>query len=323
MTLSIAVCLVVGGQRRQQVIVEQEKAASDMTAYMQKKYECSGVANTTNAFVNKAGLTNCGGDLAVKASLKIATVNDIYYNYCSMTGWGVQGCTIPLTGRVYVCMQGTTVYRRVYNIIYYYSCQDMYNTIRHELLHLVYFGLTPSQQQSVVAKLAKYESIYADQLAGYKLSDRDDELFVRVGADGRQVDDIELIDLYAKVSSAYKTQKQKYYGSLADTSDSYSKKYKELSDKYSVLLAISVIVLIVNLTLLIYVGSKLKSFNKDKKSKKRAVNYDAVNNEFEDIDLEHLRSRIENMNEVKHINIKEEFDEFKKKCGLVDTDDEE
>lgn len=247
----------------EKVSYERENVSDDWLYYAGKKRECTGKANTTSALVNGAGLTDCGGDLAVEAKLKIVSLSDIYHNYCNMGfGVAVYGCTIPLTRQVYVCMPGTTLYdrRNTYVSRYFiqyeyisYACNDVSisNTIRHELLHLVYFDLSESERATVNSKLAKYEPQYASEIEPYSSSERAGELFVRVGADERKVDDMQLVDLYSKVSAAYTAQKQEYYKSLENVADEYLEKYKDLSGGYSALRVLVIILLVANIVALV------------------------------------------------------------------------
>lgn len=329
---------------------EREKASEDRSNYTTRKLECSGTANTTSSFVNSAGLTDCGGDLAVEAKLKIVSLYDIYHNYCNMGfGVAVYGCTIPLTRQVYVCMPGTTLYdrRNTYVSRYFiqyeyisYACNDVSisNTIRHELLHLIYSDLSSADQERIYAKLSSYEPMYASQLSGYSSYNRDDELFVRVGADGRHVDDIELVDLYSQVSAAYTAQKQQYYGALVGAADKYVKKYDDLSNKYSVLLAIVIILLIINASFLIYLVSAMKNMNtKNMRKRREDVVKEAYRNYVEsanrkessdyydtddvELDIDSLKRQIDEMGHEPKRNVKKEFDEFKRKYGIIDIDE--
>ena len=327
---------------------EREKASEDRSNYTTRKLECSGTANTTSSFVNSAGLTNCGGKLAVEASLKLTSLNDVNYKYCNTTfERRAYGCANPLTRKVYVCAPGSTFYERryAYSTRYwaYYdvnsiSCDEATskNTIRHELLHLIYSDLSSEDRARVYAKLSTYEPIYASQLSGYSSYDRDDELFVRVGADGRHVDDIELVDLYSQVSATYSAQKYDYYGSLASTSDKYVKKYDDLSNKYSVLLAIVIILLIINACLLIYLVSVMKNMNTKNMRKRREDVVKEVHRNYvesanrkessdyydtDDAELDSLKRRIDEMGHGSKRNTKKEFEEFKRKYGITDIDE--
>ena len=160
----------------------KESVSNDRLYYAGKKRECAGKANTTNALVNGAGLTDCGGDLAVEAKLKIVSLSDIYHHYCNLGfGVAVYGCAVPLTRQVYVCKPGTTLYDRRNTYVSYYYIQYKYisyarsdvrisNTIRHELLHLVYLDLTETERATVNSKLAKYEPQYASEIEPYPCS---------------------------------------------------------------------------------------------------------------------------------------------------------
>ena len=318
---------------------EREKASEDRSNYTTRKLECSGTANTTSSFVNSAGLTNCGGELAIE-TLQIKSLYDIYHTYCNQ-GFGVAiyGCAYPQTRTVYVCSPGTTLYdrRNTYISYYYiryqyisYACNDIdpKNTIRHELLHLVYADLSSEDQERIYAKLSSYEPMYASQLSGYSSYDRDDELFVRVGADGRHVDDIELVDLYSQVSAAYSAQKYDYYESLASTSDKYVKKYDDLSNKYSALLVTVIILLTINVCFLVYLVSTMKNMNaKNMRKRREDVVKEARRNYVEsanrkessdyydtdDAELDSLKRRIDEMGNGPKRNTKKEFEEFKRK----------
>lgn len=263
MTIGAFLSLTNINSQLEKISYEKESVSDDWLYYAGKKRECTGKANTTNALVNDAGLTDCGGDLAVDAKLKIVSLSDIYHNYCNVGfGVAVYGCTIPLTRQVYVCMPGTTLYdrRNTYVSRYFiqyeyisYACNDVSisNTIRHELLHLVYFDLSESERATVNSKLAKYEPQYASEIEPYSSSERAGELFVRVGADERKVDDMQLVDLYSKVSAAYTAQKQEYYKSLENVADEYLEKYEDLSGGYSALRASVIIFLIINIIALV------------------------------------------------------------------------
>ena len=246
-----------------------------------------------------------------------------------------------------MCAPGSTFYERryAYSTRYwaYYdvnsiSCDEATskNTIRHELLHLIYSDLSSEDRARVYAKLSTYEPIYASQLSGYSSYDRDDELFVRVGADGRHVDDIELVDLYSQVSATYSAQKYDYYGSLASTSDKYVKKYDDLSNKYSVLLAIVIILLIINACLLIYLVSVMKNMNTKNMRKRREDVVKEVHRNYvesanrkessdyydtDDAELDSLKRRIDEMGHGSKRNTKKEFEEFKRKYGITDIDE--
>ncbi len=268
-TLAIAGCIFASSAtcvQQEDVATERDKAAYDRKAYTAKKYECSGTANTTNSYVNNAGLTDCGGEMAVSSNLTMESLYDIYHNYCNKGfGIAVYGCTIPAIRKIYVCAPGTTLYDRQNTYAIRYACNDVDigNTIRHELLHLVYLDLSTAEQEQVSSKLSKYKTEYASQLLVYSESQRDDELFVRVGADGRQVDDIEIVDLYSKVSSVYVAQKQEYYGRLLSAADEYYDKYDELYNKYSTQRAILIIIAIINAVVLIIVVVSKDSYRNE------------------------------------------------------------
>lgn len=337
------------------IIFQQNEAASesknisqDRITYIEKKYECSGTAKTNISYVNSAGLTNCGGDLATQ-SLHFKTLYDIYHTYCGR-GFGVAvfGCAYTQNKTVYVCIPGTTLYdrRNTYVSYYYiryqyisYACDDLdpKNTIRHELLHLVYSDLSTSDQARVSAKLSSYEPEYASQLSGYSSYERGDELFVRVGADGRKVDDIELVDLYSKVTSAYTEQKQRYYGSLVSETDKYIKKYEDLSNGYSVLIVITIMLVVADVCYLFYISSALKKMddhnlkNRSRQTVKeasrdfekmmsRAPSSDHF--DFEDAELYDLKRQIDEMGKEPKRDTKKEFEEFKKKYGIIDIDED-
>ena len=344
--LVVVIAGLVGGfcyanSRLETVTAEHDKAVSDKEYYTSKRYECSGTANTTSSTVNSASLTDCGGDMAVQ-SLKFKSLSDIYHNYCYM-GFGahVYGCTNPITKTVYVCAPGTSVYDKkfAYSTWYYnyyrvtsYSCSlsQSHNTIRHELLHLVYADLSFSEKSKVDNALAPYKSMYASELSLYPATQQDDELFVRVGADGRRVNDIELVDLYSKVSSVYTAQKQSYYRELASTADGYIDKYKGLRDEYSFFCAIAIIFIILNIGFLIAVmASRYKV-----KSKKSIFDEDEYEDDDEDLlemddydpdddYLDYLQQRIDEMNQKNSKNTAREFEEFKQKYGIIDVEDDE
>ena len=281
MTIGAFLSLTNINSQLEKISYEKESVSDDWLYYAGKKRECAGKANTTSALVNGAGLTDCGGDLAVEAKLKIVSLSDIYYNYCNMGfGVAVYGCTIPLTRQVYVCMPGTTLYdrRNTYVSRYFiqyeyisYACNDVSisNTIRHELLHLVYFDLSESERATVNSKLARYEPQYASEIELYSSSERAGELFVRVGADERKVDDIQLVDLYSKVSAAYTAQKQEYYKSLENVADEYLEKYEDLSGGYSALRASVIIFLIINIVTLVALAFSSRNHSGDTAKKNR------------------------------------------------------
>lgn len=343
--LSASLAFLIAQQNT--VAQEHDAALQDRAAYADKKFECYGSARTNNSTVNNAGLSSCGGELAVE-TLQFKSLYDIYHTYCNQ-GFGVAiyGCAYPQIRTVYVCSPGTTLYdrRNTYVSYYYiryqyisYACNDVdpKNTIRHELLHLVYADLSNEDQARVYTKLSSYEPMYASQLSGYSSYDRDDELFVRVGADGRHVDDIELVDLYSQVSATYSAQKYDYYGSLASTSDKYVKKYDDLSNKYSALLVIVIILLIINACFLIYLVSAMRNMNTKNMRKRREDvvkeahrNYVESSNRKEssdyyntdDAELDSLKRQIDEMGHEPKRNMKKEFDEFKRKYGIIDVDE--
>ena len=353
--------LIYMNTREKEVLSERDKAISDKKTYIAKKNECSGRISTTSSVVNNSNLTDCGAQMAID-SLSFRSLYDIYHNNCN-SGFGVAvyGCAYPSIKKVYVCTPGTTLYDRrntyvSWYYIYYqyisYSCSysNAQNTIRHELLHLVYADLSYADQQRVSAKLSNYETMYANQLAGYSAAQRDDELFVRVGADGRHVDDIELIDLYSKVSAAYTAQKQSYYGELASMADKYIDKYNNLSGQYTVWCIIFVVLIVINIIFLIYVAYTAKKNKGDKKKAKKSANdvislyrqnhqktrpKSVLDRDFsqEDVDLEYLQKQIDDMGKPTKAKPKakkktvdelaEEFEYFKKKYGIIDVEDDE
>lgn len=279
MIVVFASCLGIVINQRQEAIAKRDEAQSDYREYSAKKLECNGYASTTNKLVNSAGLTDCGGDIAVDARLTVTSLYNIYHNYC-YSGFGVRvyGCYLPSTGRIYVCNPGSTLYDRKwinwYSYYYIkYACNDtnISNVIRHELLHVVYDGLTYADKINVDAKLAKYENAYWGQISSYSSDQRNGELFVRVGADGRHVDDIELIDLYSKVSRAYVAQKQNYYGNLMATADRYVDKYSELNRNYTVLMVVLIASIGVTVIVLAVVASKSRKKHSEKKEAQRSI----------------------------------------------------
>jgi len=279
-TLAAILVALTGGlglvvNQRAEAAAKRDEALADYKEYSAKKLECTGFANTTNSLVNSSGLTDCGGDLAVDAQLTVTSLYNIYHNYC-YSGFGarVYGCYQPSTGRIYVCKPGTTLYdtkwRNWYSYYYVkYACNDanISNVIRHELLHVVYENLTYAEKTNVDAKLAVYKSQYSSQLSPYNYNERNGELFVRVGADGRQIDDIELVDLYSKVSRAYVAKKQSYYGSQMATADRYVNKYTELNRNYTIIMIVLIAMIGVNaiaITVAAVKGSKKKSYARER-----------------------------------------------------------
>lgn len=317
---------------KEEVSEERDRLSMEHATYLAKRDECSGLAQTNNSILNNAGLSSCGGELAT-AHLTFKSLQDINTIYCGRQG--VVGCAIPLTRSVYVCIPGTTYSETIWPYIYTSTCDDYYKTIRHELLHLVYFDLTPAERLSVAKKLSPYKSAYIGELSGYSSTEHDSELFVRVGADGRPVDDIELIDLYSKVTATYLGQKEKYYGSLADTTSDYVIKYERLSKKYSSVIAIFVILIIMDIVFLVYcvissrnnVGQKhLKSWSSSEKthsqtSKREVYRRPSSYYDSEDAELESLRKSIDEMGQKAERSSKKEFEEFKKKYGIIDIED--
>lgn len=274
--------LIYTNSRQRTVLSERDKAKADKEYYLSKMEECSGYANTTNYVVNTANLTNCGGSLAVNR-LYVAPLSNIYNNYCR-DGFGsaVYGCAYKYSKTVYVCKPGTSVYDKKYAYstryyIYYrtfsYSCSEAQarNTIRHELLHLVYADLSSAERANVNAKLSSYRYLYSSQLAVYPSNERDEELFVRVGADGRYVDDIELIELYSKVSAVYTPQKRSYYNGLAEEADNDINKYTSMSNKYTAISATSTASMAFTASALVYVIAKRSTKTNKKKTRKKSI----------------------------------------------------
>ena len=314
---------------------EIETIALDNSNYKEKKDECSGITQTTSSVVNNAGLSDCGIKLAVE-TLQFKSLYEIYHTYCNQGfGMAVYGCAYPLTKSVYVCSPGTTLYdqRNTYVSRYYiqyqyisYACndKDIGNTIRHELLHLVYSALSESEQLRVKGMLSSYEAMYANAISSYGLSERDDELFVRVGADGRYIDDIELVDLYAKVSSAYIDQKKEYYGSLVKMTDNYLEKYNNISDDYSTLRVIIVILIIINGCFLIISIILMSKKTNEKKPKDKNSDGLFSKKMWADSDSRQNANKNGRTNNQRSKNgVQKEFDEFKRRYGVVDIDDED
>lgn len=242
----LVVILLAVGQRIEETraMVSEEKAAviEQKTEYQEKQVECSGGAAADIAAVNKAGVSYCGGEIAMASELEVRPLEDIYFRLCNM-GFdkAVEGCMYPETGKIYVCKQGTSVYNRqvtgvtdyyIYYDIMSYSCDDMNNVIRHELLHVVYNDLDMLAQYNAVKKIESYRAQYTDELALYASHERDEELFVRVGADGRAVKDIELVDMYARVNEEYVAQKEAHYAARVAESDEYIEKYEDILEGY-------------------------------------------------------------------------------------------
>lgn len=333
MIISLSVSLTFLISQQNKAIREHDSALQDRIAYTDKKFECYGSARTNNSIVNNAGLSSCGGELAIK-SLHFLPLQ----NVVQMCGKGKIALGCVVFGTAYVCSPGST-YNYWINRYYYYQyvCNDYYNTIRHELLHLVYSELSGYEQQIVQAKLSDYKAQYASQLAEYSADQQDDELFVRVGADGRRVDDIELIDLYSQVSSTYTAQKYDYYVSLASTSDKYVKKYNELSNSYSALLATVIILIIINACFLVYLFTTLKKIDTKSNRNRRESAIDEAQSEYvktighktsssyydaDGAELDSLKRQIDEMGCEPKKDTKKEFEEFKKKYGIIDIDDE-
>ena len=196
-------CLGFVLDQRAKAIDNHNDALADYKEYSEKRDECTGHTSTTSSIVNSAGLTDCGVDLAIDNKLTFTSLYNIYHNYC-YSGFGamVYGCYQPDANKIYVCTPGTTLYDRKW------------------------------------IKLVGYRGSYSTQLAAYSSNQQNGELFVRVGADGRQVDDIELIELYSKVSSTYVAKKQNYYNNLMATTNRYINEYNELSRYYTIMMAI-------------------------------------------------------------------------------------
>ena len=204
--------------------------------YAYKAIECSVGPQTTSDVVNNSGINICGGKMAVNAKLEFKPIRQIW----DICGQGAQGCATADTNnpKVYICQPGsytgrivTSSWRTGYTYIEDY-CDDVNNTIRHELLHLVYAKLAPDQRQAIASKLGGYHAQYADQLALYPVYEQEDELFARVGADGQAVDDPDLIDLYSQVSAAYGSQRYELYSDLSAKTDSYADSYEQIADDY-------------------------------------------------------------------------------------------
>ncbi len=349
--------LIYMNARQKEVLLKRDEAKTDKISYIEKKNECSGYIFTSSNVVNSAGLSDCGARMAID-SLSFESLYNIYHNKCySGFGVAVYGCANPYTKRVYVCSPGTSLYdrRNTYvsrYFIYYkyisYSCDiaKVKNTIRHELLHLVYSDLSYSDKQRVNAKLSSYRPLYASQLASYSPSEHDGELFVRVGADGKQVDDIELAELYSRVSSAYTAQKQKYYSELASVADKYIDEYTNLSTEYTVFCIIFVILIIINIIVIAILIHSLKKkdsshrkidkpandvislYRKNRNSPKSVLDKDYKEEDLEDLNLEALQEKINSMSpktkektkKKSPSNISEEFEHFKKKYGIIDLE---
>ena len=222
------------------VAKEAKSATADKNNYDDKANKCAGAANTTLADVNAAGINNCGAKRAMGhlTVMGLASIQQYCSNDIWQTGGVDYGCFDPSTGEIYVCRQGSTYNpgRKIVGYwIYYYDtavCDDEANTIRHELLHTVYDELNSATQTQVSEKLQSYYAAYQSKLSPYSASQQREELFVRVGADGRPVGDIQLAELYSQVSAAYQPQVAAYYGDLAATSDQYISKYDDLMKQY-------------------------------------------------------------------------------------------
>jgi hypothetical protein len=287
---------------------ERGATVAKKAEYEGKRTECSGGARTASAMVNSAGVSYCGGEIAVLSNLEIRPLRDIYFSVCNMGfGVAVEGCTDPDTYKIYVCQQGTSVYdRRTTGVtryfIYYqtvsYTCEDMNNTIRHELLHVVFLELDSNTQSEVNSKLASYKSQYSSEVSDYSESYQDDELFVRVGADGRSVSDPQLVDLYSQVSEAYVPQREARYASLVATSDQYIAKYEDLMEKYeSKNVAVTTFIIINCIILITVIGIAIVRYRRNpktaklRKTAKRDVWDIPLLSSIKD-ELDELRSRI-------------------------------
>ena len=272
---------------RSEVAVNRASRLADYRDYVSKRDKCSGNANTTNYLVNNAGLTDCGGDIAVEYNLTVTSLYNVYHYYCyDRFGSYVFGCMDPVAKRIYVCTPGTTLYDRQWinrRSYYYvsYACNDtdISNTIRHELLHVVYGNLSQIEKADVDAKLFKYKNEYKNELSPYDVNQRNEELFVRVGADGRKVDDIQLINLYSKVSKTYAKEKKSYYDSLAMTASRNIEKYDELNGKYTALLTVIITAIVINAIVIIIAMVKVRNKN-IKKEKKASIGVEMENKEI-------------------------------------------
>lgn len=344
-TLSIAVG-VVAFLALNDIVKERDAISQDRNAYQKKRDECTGRANTGNDFVNSSGLTDCGGELARK-SLYFKSLNDIYRYYCySGFGSAVLGCAFPATNTVYVCIPGTSVYdeKILYWTYWYrvsYSCDDAdaKNTIRHELLHLIYSDLSSAEQGMVYSKLKSlYFSVYSNELSQYSASEWDDELFARVGADGRPVNDIELAELYSKVSSAYADQKKSYYGSLVNMTDKYITKYDTLSNNFLIIVAVSGVLAVINIIFLMYLGVTLSKVKNRRATSE--VGRSSYSDYDDDVEVHHIKAKARKntrdefeefkrkysdieLSEKEFKDTKKDFEEFKKKYGIIEADSKE
>ena len=318
-------------------------AKSELADYKTKRDECSGSMQTESYLVNTSGLSKCGYQRA-NSYLIVTPLDTIYYYYCSMgSGVAVYGCYVPSRHRVYACEPGTSVYDVLssYSTRYFrhwtylsYACSESEarNTIRHELLHTVYSNLSSAKQSSVTSKLSRYKSIYASELSQYSISERDDELFARVGADGRPINDIELIDLYSQVVNTYLSQKKSYYAELVDTTSKQVASYSNLLNNYGAMQAIGIIMIIANIIVIIFVVKKLKSgSNNDSDHEAEKTNEDS-NDEtaaFQDWSKKHGLDEDENKKKKPSNNesaskkkLSEEFQDFAEKHGVSNDESE-
>lgn len=314
--------------RTEEIQAERDRVSKEKDEFIVKRGECTEKFVSTNPYWNRANLSECGRILAVD-TLYIKTLSDIYRHYCySGFGVAVYGCADARTNTVYVCLPGSTVYDRryigeTYWYIYYqnfsYSCddEDFGVLVRHELLHLVFESLPQDKKDSLINKLEKYRSDYSSELSFYPSSERDGELFVRVGADLRKLNDIELIDIYSKVTAGYADQKKQYYGSLVDMTDKYLTRYSDLLEKYNILMIVIISIAVINFFFLIFVIVVIR------KTKKGAyIESGKAKKESEDKEILQRPDGLSyelDKKERKHTSkTRKEFEAFKKENGLID-----
>lgn len=311
--------------RTEEIHAERDRVSKERDDFAKKRDTCTEKFESKYPFVDSLNLTDCGHDLAEKA-LNFETLGDIYRHYCR---GAVYGCAYPSENIVYVCLPGTSVYDRRYigSIGWYdyywvfsYSCTSVQsaNTVRHELLHLVFESLPQSKKDALIKKLENYRSEYGDELSEYPSWQRDGELFVRVGADQRKIDDIELIDEYTKVVAAYTNQKKSYYGDLVNMADGYFNRYQDLLQKYTIIQIVIISIAVINFIFLIFV---IVVIAKTKKRASAVVNpvlskqEPSSHNESYIDKLEHNVSKVRSKNASK---TRREFEAFKKENGLID-----
>lgn len=219
---------------------EREQVKADREKIYDEYRKCTEKAYFSDSFLMGAGLSDCGKELFEESSVVILPLSSIYRGVCSKEyGEAVYGCADTKNKKIYICESGTSVYdRKTINRYKYeelsYTCgqNNSHDTLRHELLHLVYTSLSVEEKNTVSSILAKhgYANEYSDELSLYPYSERNEELFVRIGVDYHYMEEIELISMYARVVRGYAELKKEHYGNLANEAD---RKYEEQNNIFT------------------------------------------------------------------------------------------